>query len=124
MNKYLSQWGNESGDIPTDYMSSLQLMIHEASHSDSKLKEHITCTSLLEQTIDYNMDSDLKSGAFSNAATYLIGVYKYSLYDPPLIKESAKNLAINLLRDGFCGYPTHPNKKVQDIVDELLKEDF
>jgi hypothetical protein len=46
-------------------------------------------------------------------------VYKYGVYDPPVMKQEARIFAyITLAR--FCSKPTSSNPKVQAIVDELL----
>jgi hypothetical protein len=106
---------------PTDphlngYVGPLFLLMHESRHNQPGDPGHTTCYGF------GNMDPALDKGSGHAWATlYAMWVYKYGLYDPPLMKQSARINAYALL-SRFCSKPTSSNPKVQAIIDELLAE--
>jgi hypothetical protein len=101
---------------PAAYVQPLQLIVHEGRHSEPDDPGHTSCEGL-----SVPGDQALEGGSgYAQGALYSMWVYKYGLYDPPDIKESAKSLATLLLRR-ICSIPTHSNPLVQEIIDELLQ---
>ncbi|MFH2136130.1 MAG: hypothetical protein ABII19_00635 [Patescibacteria group bacterium] len=103
------------------YMDHLQLLIHETRHSEAGEPGHmLSCGNVGD--IPWAHDQYFENGSgYAYAAQYLMWVYKYSVNDPPEVKERAKQDAITLLENRFCSKPTHSNPKVQAIIDELIK---
>ncbi len=96
------------------YFWSLQLLVHEGRHSEPDDPGHGFCDGRPK-------DATLEGGSgYAQGALYAMWVYKYSLYDPPAIRELARDAAMGALRGIFCSTPTHSDPRVQAIVDELL----
>ena len=101
--------------VLNEYINSLYLFIHEARHCEPSDSGHVEC-----QGKD-NMDTSLEPGSgHARAVLYLMWVYKYGIYDPPSIKEQAKQIAMNILKSRFCSTVKHNNPQVQAILKELL----
>ena len=123
LNRTFSLWDvrqNSDPNIPLPdhelslYIHPLYLLIHEERHSEPGDPGHI-------DTATGQMDPTFENGSGHAWATiYLMWVYKYGLYDPPAIKEEAKNIAKFLLESRFYKPIRHSNQKVQAIIDELL----
>ena len=97
------------------YVNPLYLLLHEGRHSEPGDSGHTSCNGMS------NMDPSLENGSgHARAALYTMWVYKYGTFDPLAVKNNAKSIAQGLLNSRFCFPPTHPNPKVQDIIDELL----
>jgi hypothetical protein len=98
------------------YVGPLYLLMHEARHSEPGESGHTTCYGF------GNMDPSLDKGSgHAQAILYAMWIYKYGLYDPPLMKQNARMNAYSLL-SRLCSKPTSSNPKVQAILDELLGE--
>jgi len=96
------------------YVNSLYLLIHEERHNEPGDPGHISVGGTPG-------DATLEGGSgYAWAAMYTMWVYKYGTYDPPSIKNEAKQIATDLLRTRFPSPPTHSDPKVQAIIDELL----
>lgn len=117
-------WNEYSGNCKTPapnpplapYVDPLYLLVHEGRHNEPGDPGHTTCNG------QSNMDATLDGGSgHAWAAMYTMWVYKYGLYDPPVIKQEAKAVAASLLKSRFCSTPTSSNPKVQAIVTELLQ---
>ncbi len=96
------------------YPKKLQLLIHEARHSDPRDPRHAIC--------DNGIAGDLEledGGGYAWGALYAMWLYKYGLYDPASMQREAKEVALVLL-DRICTTPSHSNPLVQAILDELL----
>jgi len=101
-----------------EYMYPLSLLLHEGRHCEPNDPRHIECDGLAgDHTIE---DGNGSYSGYSQAALYLMWVYKYGLNDPADIKQLAKNAAINLLNERICYPHYHSNPKVQIIIDELI----
>jgi len=99
------------------YVHPLQLLVHEARHSMPCDPGHTDCG----LNGPHNKDHELEGGSgYAWGAMYYMWVYKYSLYDPPDIKDSASEGAYWLLISRFCTTPSHSNPLVDEIIDELL----
>jgi hypothetical protein len=98
------------------YVGALALLMHEARHSEPGSPVHATC-------FGYgNMEGSLdKGGGHAWAILYAMWVYKYGVYDPPVMKQEARTFAYATL-SRFCSKPTSSNPKVQAMIDELLGE--
>ena len=98
------------------YIWQLQLLIHEGRHSEPGDPYHTDC----EEGGALSKDQELEGGSgYAWAALYLMWVYEYSLYDPPEIKDWARQSVIQLLNGRFCTPPSHSDPRVQAILDEL-----
>lgn len=125
LNRLGSVWWNAySGTCKTPatnaplapYVDPLYLLVHEGRHNEPGDPGHTTCNG------QGNMDATLDGGSgHAWAAMYTMWVYKYGLYDPPVIKQEAKAVATSLLKSRFCMTPTSSNPQVQAIVTELLQ---
>ena len=101
------------------YIVQLQLLVHEGRHSEPDDPNHSDCS----EGGPKDEDLELEDGSgYAWGALYWMWVYKYSLYDPPEMKDWAKRAATQLLRGRFCTPPSHSDPKVQAIVDELLSD--
>ncbi len=105
------------------YRGSLMLFVHEVRHSEPDDPGHINCNGR-------SGDENLEDGSgYAYAAKYNMWTYKYSLYDPPLIRygtpgRDARSSSISQL-GAICGdgEPIHSDPRVQEIVDELYYND-
>jgi hypothetical protein len=123
---FLSRWQN-TWDLPrgdckslgtggplAGYVGALALLMHEGRHSEPGSPVHATCYAFS------NMDPSLDKGSgHAWALLYAMWVYKYGVYDPPVMKQQARIFAYTTLAR-FCSKPTSSNPKVQAIVDELV----
>jgi hypothetical protein len=101
----------------TGYAGMIFLIMHEARHSESRELGHTNCYGF------GNMDSSLDNGSgHARAILYAMWVYKYGLYDPPVMRQEARNFAYATL-SRLCSRPTSSNPKIQAIVDELLTDE-
>lgn len=97
------------------YVNPLYLLMHEERHNEPGDPGHVIVNG-------NQMDPYLENGSgHAWAAMYTMWVYKFGKYDPPEIKEEAKQIAKGLLESRFASRPTHSNPKVQAIIDELLQ---
>lgn len=77
------------------YVNPLYLLVHEERHNELGDPGHVSVNGS-------QMDSSLENGSGHAWATmYTMWVYKYGKYDPPAIKEEAKNIATSLLKSRF-----------------------
>ena len=101
-----------------DYIYALQLYVHEGRHCEPADPRHTNCG---QEGGAYSKDERLEGGSgYAWGALYQMWVYKYSLYDPPNIRNAAKQEATMFLRTRFCTTPSHSDPRVQAIIDELL----
>jgi hypothetical protein len=69
------------------------------------------------------MDPSFDNGSgHARAVLYAMWVYKYGLYDPPVIRQEARTWAYSTL-SRLCSKPTSSNPKIQAILNELLSEE-
>jgi hypothetical protein len=125
LNRDQSTWGLvrrgcksavRSSSQPAGYAASLSLLMHEARHSEPDDRHHTSCYSF------ENMDPSLDQGSGHAAAVlYSMWVYKYGVYDAPIMKQAAKEFAYATL-SRLCSKPVSSNPKVQAIVDEILDD--
>jgi hypothetical protein len=125
LGRIVSVWDARTSDCKTPltppwlppYIHQLQLFVHEGRHSMPDDPGHTDCG----QGGSYRYDQQLEGGSgYAWAALYLMWVYKYSLYDPPEIRDAAKQEATTFLGVRFCTTPSHSDPQVQAIIDELL----
>jgi uncharacterized repeat protein (TIGR02543 family) len=126
LHRVASVWdGRTSDDCKTPltprlfwpYVYQLQLLVHEGRHSMPDDPMHTDCG----QGGLYSKDQQLEGGSgYAWGTLYAMWVYKYSLYDPPDIRDNAGLEAAWLLSDRFCNTPSHSDPQVQAIIDELL----
>ena len=123
---FLSRWQN-TWDLPRQecksltpggplrgYVGPLALLMHEGRHSEPGSPVHSSCYGFS------NMDPSLDKGSgHAWAILYAMWVYKYGVYDPPVMRQEARIFAYATL-SRLCSKPTSSNPKVQAIVDELL----
>jgi hypothetical protein len=101
------------------YIYALQLYVHEGRHCEPDDPGHTNCGQV---GAAYSKDSQLAGGSgYAWAALYMMWVYKYSLYDPPDIRECAGSQAAQFLRTRFCTIPTHSDPAIQATITELLQ---
>jgi len=102
---------------PATYTGMTFLMMHEARHSEPHDAGHANCYGF------GNMDPSFDSGSgHARAVLYAMWVYKYGLYDPPVIRQEARTLAYATL-SRLCSKPTSSDPKIQAILDELLSDE-
>jgi hypothetical protein len=96
------------------YVDPLALLMHEERHSEPGDSTHAVCYGF------NNMDPSLDKGSGHAWATlYTMWVYKYGVYDPPVMRQRARLFAYGAL-SRFCSKPQSANPRVQAILDELL----
>lgn len=99
------------------YAGSTFLIMHEARHSEPRDSTHTNCYGFV------NMDPSLDNGSgHARAVLYAMWVYKYGLYDPPVMRQEARTLAYTTL-SRLCSKPTSADPRIQAIVDELLADE-
>jgi hypothetical protein len=59
---------------------------------------------------------------FAWSALYFLWVYKYGSFDPPTVKDRARQAARSVLRYSFCSAPSSRNPKVQALIEETLTQ--
>lgn len=96
------------------YIYKIQLLLHETRHSDSDDPRH--------DPVYRDKDTRFSlEGAYARDAIYYMWIYKYGINNNENFKREAKYSATNILKERFVEMPpTHPNPKIQDIIDELL----
>ncbi|GEM_PF-2118028 len=114
----------DTGDQVDFSLYSLGILIHEARHSEPDDPRHMTCSD------GRPGDRTLEGGSgYAWYAKYAMWVYRYSKYDPPLVREIGdswgmfdfRRQAINQLRR-ICEDLSHSDPRVQAIVDELMDD--
>jgi hypothetical protein len=104
-----------AGQQPPGYEGPLGLILHEVRHNQPRDPGHRPCRS------HPGLDATLDNGSgFAWSALYFMWVYKYGSFDPPAIKERARQAARSTLQYSFCSVPSSANPKVQAIVEEIL----
>jgi hypothetical protein len=110
---------------PQSYTSATQpyppfILIHENRHNEPDDPRHTTCAARYGPARSIEGDQQLEAGSgFAQSALYLMWVFKYGTYDPPAVKQEARVAAIGQLTR-LCTRPTHTNRLVQTLLDELL----
>ncbi len=117
---YLGFWNYRSGSEPFthisdtlyDYPDRVLTLVHETRHIDSDAPRHVA------GGMDQNFSSD---GAYTRQVIYAMWVYKYGINNSDAIKSLYGNIAEWRLIDGFVEMPpTHPNPKIQQLIDEVI----
>jgi hypothetical protein len=102
---------------PATYTGMIFLMMHEARHNEPHDASHTNCYGF------GNMDPSFDNGSgHARAVLYAMWVYKYGLYDPPVVRQEARTLAYATL-SRLCSKPTSSNPKIQAILNELLSDE-
>ena len=105
------------GQQPLGYEGTLALILHEVRHNQPGDPGHRPCRS------HPGLDTTLDNGSgFAWSALYFMWVYKYGSYDPPAVKERARQAARSVLQHSFCSAPSSSNPKVQALVEEILAQ--
>lgn len=96
------------------YIYLIQLLLHEIRHSDPDDPGH--------DPVYIGKDTRFSlEGAYARGAIYYMWIYKYGINNNEKYKREAKFEATYMLKYRFVEMPpTHPNPKIQDIIDELL----
>ena len=104
-----------AGQQPLGYEGPLGLIFHEVRHNQSSDPGHRPCRShpALDETFD-------NGSGFTWSALYFMWVYKYGSFDPPAIKNRARQAARSTLQYSFCSPPSSANPKVQAVIEEIL----
>jgi hypothetical protein len=104
-----------AGQQPLGYEGPLALILHEVRHSQPGDPGHRACRG------HPGLDATLDNGSgFAWSALYFMWVYKYGSFDPPGVKDRARQAARSLLQHSFCSAPSSGNPKVQAIIEEIL----
>jgi hypothetical protein len=103
------------GQPPLGYEGPLGLILHEVRHNHPGDPGHRACRS--HPALDASLDN---GSGFAWSTLYFMWVYKYGSFDPPEIKERARQAARSMLQSSFCSAPSSSNPKVQAIVEEIL----
>ena len=104
-----------AGQQPLGYEGPLGLIFHEARHNQPTDPGHRPCRS--HPALDATFDN---GSGFAWSALYFMWVYKYGSFDPPAIKNRARQAARSTLQYSFCSTPSSMNPKVQAVIEELL----
>lgn len=105
------------GQQPLGYEGPLALILHEARHNQPDDPGHRACRN------HPGLDATLDNGSgFAWSTLYFMWVYKYGSFDPPAIKDRARQAARSTLQYSFCSPPSSANPKVQAVVDEILAQ--
>jgi hypothetical protein len=103
------------GQEPLGYEGPLALILHEVRHNQPGDPRHRACRG------HPGLDSTLDNGSgFAWSALYFMWVYKYGSYDPPAVKDRARQAARSVLQHSFCSAPSSANPKVQAVIEEIL----
>jgi hypothetical protein len=103
------------GQQPLGYEGPLALILHEARHNQPDDPGHRACRG------HPGLDATLDDGSgFAWSALYFMWVYKYGSFDPPAVKDRARQAARSTLQYSFCSAPSSANPKVQSVIDEIL----
>ena len=104
-----------SGQQPLGYEGPLALILHEVRHNQPGDPGHRGCRG------HPGLDATLDNGSgFAWSALYFMWVYKYGSFDPPAVKDRARQAARSMLQYSFCSAPSSGNPKVQAVVEEIL----
>lgn len=123
LNRTFTLWSNNPAQptVVTPYVHSLYLFNHESRHNEPGEPGHTSCATAWTGAagITNGMDAQFEPGSgYARAVLYLMWVYKYGRYDPPVIRTEAKNLAATM-KDRFCARPTSTNPLVRALLTEL-----
>ena len=103
------------GQEPLGYEGALGLVLHEVRHNQRADPGHKACRG------HPGLDATLDNGSgFAWSTLYFMWVYKYGTYDPPAVKERARQAARSMLQFSFCSPPSSSNPKVQSVLEEIL----
>jgi hypothetical protein len=105
------------GQQPLGYEGPLALILHEVRHSHPGDPGHTACRG--RQGLDATLDN---GSGFAWSALYFMWVYKYGSFDPPPIKDRARQAVRSMLQYSFCSAPSSGNPKVQAIIEEILAQ--
>jgi hypothetical protein len=95
-----------------NYISRVGLLIHETRHSDPDDPGHVG------NGLDLQFSDE---GAKGRQVIYFMWVYKYGINNSKSVKEFCRDMATGMLKNSFqIQPPTHPNIKIQKLIDELL----
>ena len=121
MPRHASAWpavtckDDRAGQQPLGYEGPLALVLHEARHNQRGDPGHRACRG------HPGLDASLDNGSgFAWSALYFMWVYKYGTFDPPTVKNSARQALRGMLPSSFCSAPSSSNPKVQAIVNEIM----
>jgi hypothetical protein len=96
------------------YTYKVQLLLHETRHSDSDDPGHDPNVAGYDTRFS-------TEGAYARDAIYNMWIYKYGINNNKLFKSASAAEAVNILMNRFVEMPpTHPNQKVQKLIDELM----
>jgi hypothetical protein len=103
------------GQQPLGYEGPLGLIFHEVRHNQPGEPGHRSCRGhpALDGTLDHG-------SGFAWSTLYFMWVYKYGSFDPPAVKDRARQAAGSMLRYSFCSAPSSSNPKVQALTEEIL----
>ena len=102
------------GQQPLGYEGPLALILHEVRHNQPGDPGHRACRG------HPGLDATLDNGSgFAWSALYFMWVYKYGSFDPPAVKERARQAAKSVLQYSFCSAPSSGNPKVQAVIEEI-----
>lgn len=103
------------GQQPLPYEGALALILHEVRHSQPGDPGHRPCRG------HSGLDATLDDGSgFAWSTLYFMWVYKYGSFDPPSVKERARQAAKSMLQYSFCSPPSSRDPKVQAVIEEIL----
>jgi hypothetical protein len=105
------------GQQPLGYEGPLALILHEVRHSQPGDAGHKACRG--HPALDATLDN---GSGFAWSALYFMWVYKYGSFDPPAVKDRARQAARSMLQYSFCSAPSSGNPKVQAIIEEILAQ--
>jgi hypothetical protein len=104
-----------AGQQPIGYEGPLGLILHEVRHNQAGDPGHRACRG------HPGLDATLDNGSgFAWSALYFMWVYKYGSFDPPAVKDRARQAARSVLQYSFCSAPSSANPKVRAVIDEVL----
>jgi len=116
-------WDGRTSDAPFnpfpnfslfEYIYRIQLFLHETRHSDPDDPGHDP--NIAGKDTRFSIE-----GAYARDAIYYMWIYKYGLNNSQATKLLARDHVTNTLIDRFVEMPpTHPNPKIQNLINELL----
>lgn len=96
------------------YIYRIQLYLHETRHSDPDDPGH-------DPKIAGKDTRFSTEGAYARDAIYYMWIYKYGINNSQSFKDNAATEALFTLMNRFVEMPpTHPNPKVQSLIEEIL----
>ncbi|HEX7780168.1 MAG TPA: hypothetical protein VF424_13045, partial [Vicinamibacterales bacterium] len=104
------------GSQPIGYEGPLALIFHEVRHNQPRDPGHRACRN--HPALDATLDN---GSGFAWSTLYAMWVYKYGSFDPPAIKDRARQIAKSMLQYSFCSTPSSSNPKVQALVEEIAR---